>query len=405
MISRKGIYLIWGLVCHYCTFFAVAETPIVKNQTTPVRHYFAINGTWNSLLETQPFITGEHRINNAYAYSLKYEFGFRETNRFYSMYGDPRFGVGFYRANLHRSRQIGSPLSVFLYHNGGFFQPFDRLWLRYEVDLGLNFNMHPYDRESNPDNHSIGTRRNLHLGLSLFLEWRLADHVGLRAGYSFTHFSNGALRMPNMGINMIGPYVELICNPGRVAAAAPVHSRSHQLWRMDYDLSVICSSRQLPYWQSDSNLKSPYVDHNYPVVGLSFAALAVPSEKFKWGLASDIVYDESVNARAFGVTRDDGSYYDRIVLSPLSDRFTFGFSLKGEYTLPRVSFFANAGYNFWHKSTRDSRFYQIVGVKLYLFRQIFGTFGVRASRFQQAQYFYFSLGYTFRGKSFTGCNR
>lgn len=398
MGSKRVRIVVFSFICLLELVLSPELSAVERAGAPRLRHYISLNGTWNRVFETQPFIAGPEQISNAYALALKYEFGFQAVDPRFAIYGDPRFGIGIYQANLHRHREIGTPVSVFLYQNGGLYRPADWLWLRYEIDLGVNFNMHPYDAVTNPRNHSIGTRCNLHVGLGLFLEWRLSSRLDLRTGYCFTHFSNGAMRMPNMGINMAGPYAELVCALNRPSSEKASDVRSPRQWRLDYDLSFLCSSRQIPYWQSDSNLKSPYVDRNYPVYGLSFSTLVVPNCKFKWGPAIDLVYDESVNARAYGDTQDDGSYYDRIVLSPLRDRFTLGLSLKGEYTLPRVSFFANAGYNFLHKSERDSRFYQVLGVKLYLLRSVFGTFGIRASRFQQAQYFYFSAGYTFTGK-------
>lgn len=68
--------------------------------------------------------------------------------------------------------------------------------------------------------------------------------------------------------------------------------------------------------------------------------------------------------------------------------------------MPRISIFANFGYNLLHGNEYDYRFYQIMGVKAYLKENLFGTFGIRASRFSKAQYLYWSLGYSFDGKPF-----
>jgi hypothetical protein len=82
-----------------------------------------------------------------------------------------------------------------------------------------------------------------------------------------------------------------------------------------------------------------------------------------------------------------------VIKGDMKERFGVGIGLKGEITLPYVSYFANLGYNVIHGNERDSRFYQILGVKADIVSNIFGTFGIRATRFSKAQFIYWSLGY------------
>lgn len=74
--------------------------------------------------------------------------------------------------------------------------------LRFQTGTGLGVVTRPYNRISNPTNNAIGS------GLNNITTFRLEAHVRLHPswqltlGGSFTHFSNAAAKMPNLGINV-----------------------------------------------------------------------------------------------------------------------------------------------------------------------------------------------------------
>jgi hypothetical protein len=88
------------------------------------------------------------------------------------------------------------------------------------------------------------------------------------------------------------------------------------------------------------------------------------------------------------------------IFAPLADRLSLGASLRGEMVMPGYSIFANLGWNLIHGNKKDQRLYQVIGIKLYLQDNFFGTFGIRATHFTKAQYLYWSLGYTINGRSY-----
>ncbi|WP_170853682.1 acyloxyacyl hydrolase [Lishizhenia tianjinensis] len=63
-----------------------------------------------------------------------------------------------------------------------------------------------YDVQHNPKNNAIGSHLNLavRLGLNMNYEW---EQTHLHFGFHVMHFSNGASKMPNLGVNL--PYVQL----------------------------------------------------------------------------------------------------------------------------------------------------------------------------------------------------
>lgn len=77
-----------------------------------------------------------------------------------------------------------------------------RWMVHFRLGSGLAWLNRPYDRLTNPDNNSIGSRLNNATSIRLVAGAPLSPRWAVFAGASFTHFSNGASQMPNLGINV-----------------------------------------------------------------------------------------------------------------------------------------------------------------------------------------------------------
>jgi hypothetical protein len=133
-------------------------------------------------------------------------------------------------------------------------------------------------------------------------------------------------------------------------------------------------------------------------MGLSYAALFVSKDRYKWGPGIDILYDESPGAWVERY-KEDGKSLTRVVEGKFSDRFSVGLSIKGELALRYFSPFVHLGYDIVHHSTYDSRFYQIMGLKVYPVNRLFLATGIRSESLYKAMFIYWSIGYTIKGKS------
>ena len=113
----------------------------------------------------------------------------------------------------------------------------------------------------------------------------------------------------------------------------------------------------------------------------------------------EFVYDESSGLEIIQEVDPISNVRSEYVrLGKVGKRLSLGFSLKGEIVLPHISLFAQFGYDVLKGNISDKRFYQIAGIKIYLIDNVYGTFGIRANKFSRAQYLYWSVGYTIKGK-------
>ncbi|MEO6166862.1 MAG: acyloxyacyl hydrolase [Chitinophagales bacterium] len=77
-----------------------------------------------------------------------------------------------------------------------------QLSLNFRVGCGIAFLSKHYDYVTNPENNVIASTVNNITSLSMAGKWQIASQVTLMAGGSLTHFSTGAVRTPNLGINI-----------------------------------------------------------------------------------------------------------------------------------------------------------------------------------------------------------
>jgi len=398
---KKVTIILLLLVVHV----AVAHKKDQKDSVAQaVRHpVISLNYQGGVVLPTNDFVSQRKTNPTFTSYSLKFAYAATGTRWQDYAYGMPYAGIGLYFANFYNDNDaLGTPFALYAFQGttlNDFSKPFK---IKFEWQLGASFNWKPYDPFDNHENIALGSSSNVYVSLNLYGSYQIAPSWDLDFGVGMSHFSNGASRLPNKGINLFSPFFEFKYNfdfkpvtNGRWSLVPPEVEP-----RFDYDLLVNISSRQRRFDTTGTNLPSKFVDRNFSVYGLSFAPMAVRSYKYKYGGSLDLLYDESSHAHAWREKNSlDGKYYDRVKLGNFWNRFSIGISAKGEIVLPSYSIFANFGYNLLHGNTYDKRLYQVVGVKVYLKDNLFGTFGIRAARFSQAQYLYWSLGYTFEGKS------
>lgn len=119
-------------------------------------------------------------------------------------YKSPSWGMSFYAADL-RAEELGNAFALTPY----LLLPLtfdDRQSLDLRFGWGLGVVTHPFDKETNYKGHAIGSTVNVHMLLGL--EYR--RHFGrtsIGVGLGINHLSNGAFRVPNLGVNL--PAVQL----------------------------------------------------------------------------------------------------------------------------------------------------------------------------------------------------
>ncbi len=398
----KKISIILLLLIAKCSpaISITADSLESKNPRHPI---ISLNAQGGAVLPTNDFVKQQQKKPTFTATSLKFAYAAKGDCWEDYAYGMPYGGIGLYTARFNNDNNaLGNPYALYAFQGTTLNDYSKALKFKFEWQLGASFNWKPYDAFDNHENIALGSSTNIYLNLNIYASYQVAPSWDLDFGAGMSHFSNGSSRLPNLGINLFSPFLELKYN----FDYKPLKNGTHKYIppvvepRLDFDLLVNISSRQKKFDTSGTNLPSRYIDRNFGVYGISFAPMAVRSYKYKYGGSLDLLYDESSNTKAWRELNTlDGKLYDRVQLGPFLKRFSLGVSAKGEIMLPNYSLFANFGYDIIHGNYKEKGFYQVAGVKVFLKDNLFGTFGIRAVKFCKAQYLYWSLGYTFKGNS------
>lgn len=355
------------------------------------------------VLETNDFVSGDNAIDLYWNASVK--FGISSVgNRWQDIaYGMPYYGIAVEVADFGRRKDLGRPIAVYLLQGATITKISRYLDLKYEWNLGMSTGWKGYDPFDNPQNVAIGSETNVHVGYNTYLNWYMGSGTDIRFGIGLSHNSNGASKLPNAGVNNVMFYLEAAYNFNR------------QTVRNEYDPSLVpppydkhtssevlftISSRQTEIDTLGTNMPSRYLDRKFNVYGFGYTFLVAPNYRYRYGAGIDLLYDESSGVTAKReLNPRDGKYYDRVEPGKPRDRFSMGLSARGEVVLPGYTIFANLGLQAIHGNKKDSRFYQVIGAKIYLKENFFGTFGIRATKFSRASYLFWSLGYTIDHRS------
>ncbi len=115
------------------------------------------------------------------------------------VYNYPRYGIGLYTAD-YKSRELGQPVSVYGFLAGPFFR-IRQFSFNYDFAVGIATNWNVWDPLTNPYNVSVSSHITSYVEILLSAEIRLVPRVFATVGAGLSHSSNGAVTLPNRGLN------------------------------------------------------------------------------------------------------------------------------------------------------------------------------------------------------------
>ncbi|MEM9051610.1 MAG: acyloxyacyl hydrolase [Bacteroidota bacterium] len=71
-----------------------------------------------------------------------------------------------------------------------------------KISFGAGWITNPFDENDNVRNSAIGSSLNAAVGIEAHYNFNLSDKIAIRPGIGIHHYSNGAWKMPNSGINL-----------------------------------------------------------------------------------------------------------------------------------------------------------------------------------------------------------
>lgn len=120
-------------------------------------------------------------------------------------YAIPSWGIGFWAADL-RADELGNGFRLTPYLSFPLVQD-ERQALHLRFGWGIGYITRPFDREDNYKGQAIGSHVNVNMPLGLEYSRRIG-RTSVGAGLCIEHQSNGAFKVPNLGVNI--PSVQFV---------------------------------------------------------------------------------------------------------------------------------------------------------------------------------------------------
>ena len=304
-------------------------------------------------------------------------------------YGFPQYGIGVYSANFFENKDFGSPIAIY----GVFKAPFKR-WekfcFNYESGFGLTFNWKSFNPVKNDYNPSLGAKESVFIDLGINLNYEFGRHFDLGIGYSFTHFSNGAIKSPNLGLNTFSPKFILAYNVKRFKPLPVRRSIKAFIKYTTIDFSIFGGFKNVIYKGNDVDTITKYRGVYYPVFGFNTVLNQQINPKSKIGFGASLGYDGSNNSTIYvdnGELEPEGGFH--------ADRFNLSIFPSYELVINKLSVIVQSGFYILRKQTvtKKPMTYQRLGLHYQLSEKLFAGIVLHAYNYHISDFIEWTLGY------------
>lgn len=201
-------------------------------------------------------------------------------------------GLGYYFSNLGNREVYGHVHGMYAVLGAEIFKDRSPVYIHQSVSVGLSYNTERFDIENNYFNRVIGSHINAFVILSMNLRADFGP-VSLSAGPSMVHMSNGNMRQPNLGINLVN---------GRVGMTYRFGDGSSLIAR-ELQVDTAFSRHRLQFFLSGGIRQLSRKIPNYYGVGSLVGEYSLRfTQNQALGFGLDLVYDATEGRETF-ITR------------------------------------------------------------------------------------------------------
>jgi hypothetical protein len=277
--------------------------------------------------------------------SLSYGWEIKSSSVYSDVYRKPILGIGFMTSTFNNP-VIGTPMSFFGYAEIPFSRRTSRLNFAYSLSLGVSFHFNPYDDVDNPENLMISSGINAYVQAGIEARYQVSKNWQAGLGIGYKHFSNGAMKKPNAGINLLP--IQISAQYKLENALTTKMVRQLEPYKPSFSFDLYTSSGLK---QNNPGEELIYKNLVGAFVGYQF------SYKYKLGVGFDLTYSSG------GIHRVSGDE------TAFEKNFSYGIYAGWEwYITDRLYMPINLGFYLHHQiqNSETTIFYERLGVR-YLF--------------------------------------
>ncbi len=308
---------------------------------------------------------------------LEFNLGWQTSGaqEWHRLYNYPSYGLGFAFTDLNNPDVLGEVRSGFLFMEF-MFGELRKNHRRFKVSLGLaNFNTY-YDPDEVPENRFIGTPWNVHFNLNYKWSFMIGEQLRLTPGLSFTHYSNGAYRKPNRGLNIFDVNLGMRYRFGGDDFITLSGDADYELTYEETQNFFVTYSVGL--------MERDIGDPTYVARTLSLNQTIRKQFRTRWGVGLDLFYDDHAKEQMRAL-HDDTRYVDYTRVG--------GFA-SCDIVFNRLSLMLNLGTYLYYGYDPENWIYKRVGLRYLTKSGLLGHVALKAHS-GRADYVEWGLGYAF----------
>ncbi len=296
-------------------------------------------------------------------------------------YNYPLIGVSMFYSGIGNNPSLGSAYAAMPFLNFPLYKN-KQFTAGFRFALGVGYITRPFDRLSNFKNLAIGSHLNAAVNLMAEVRYRINYFLTVTAGASLQHFSNGSLKQPNYGINLMLVNVGVAYRPFREnhnitdRFYAPVEPYSAIIRKtIEIDIGGLLGYKNMQAVYGENY----WITHFY---GNSFLQV---SPKSKFGIGLDFSYDPS-----------QITTLERAGIQVTNKMNIIRPGINGAYQLvmARLGFLFNLGYYFGGQEKSNGPLYEKISVQYGFAKDLFATVMIKV-HWGRADYIGWGLGYRF----------
>jgi len=290
-----------------------------------------------------------------------------------SMVNPPEMGGGYYLSNLGNREIYGYTHGFYFYTARDFFKNKTPFYLQQSIGYGVSYNTKHFSLSDNYSNRNIGSHLNIFIMYSLNIKAKIAERLLFSLGPTIVHTSNGNIKQPNFGLNLLTTRLCMTYSLDRKGKWIPIPSQKLTDFNRNRYLFILSGgvrqlSHRIPEYFAIGSFITDYTRRLSP--------------NFALGLGVDYIYDPT-EGMALYVT---GAHSENII------PWHIGAHLSIERIWNNISFVFNPGYKIFTPSEHFNHQYNRVGIRYRINSNFVLNYTLKSHKFV-ADFIEFGAGY------------
>ena len=361
MIKLKVKYgLLMGLMIFFKSFIAQESK---NNFGAAVNYHFGFISPHNVLVNE--IIKGHAQITELSFYQQTD--GEKQWQRYFNY---PKLGISAMYINSGNPISLGNIYGVFPYIDF----PLNHWKITWNLKFGygIGFIEKPFDRKTNYKNLAIGSHINALIFMNSHWNFPITERINLSTGVSLTHFSNGSLKRPNLGINIFSLNAGVsYCFGNQITTNEPTDEKREK--EISHSVLATVGLKEI----------DPIGGNKYMVYNTSYNLLKVITNKSSIGIGADFSYNTSLEQLVVRLQHEDKG--------KLSN---FNAGISGIYAMDigKISMMFQTGGYVYRVYKQDNVVYTKIGTRYRFTDKLFFNLSLK-THFFVADFIEYGIGY------------